>query len=125
MKSQASTGSRAGRWSWLAVAALTVAGAGTPLAAQQRVLVPEGTVLTVRTDNAVSSQTARVGQAFATTVTEALDVDGYMVIPRGSRITGQITLARTATSRESGLIGVEFNRLVLPNGSSTSIFGKL
>jgi peptidoglycan hydrolase-like protein with peptidoglycan-binding domain len=89
------------------------------------VFVPEGTVLTVRTDTPLNSQSARVGQAFRTTVSEALDVDGYTVIPRGSSINGQITLARIATSRQSGMIGVEFTQLVLPDGRTTTMYGKL
>jgi hypothetical protein len=125
MKSQASMHRRASGWTCLGVAGLAALAMGAPLTAQQRVVVPEGTVLTVRTDTPLNSQTARVGQSFSTTVTEALDVDGTRVIPAGSTINGRITLARPATSRESGLVGVEFNRLVLPNRGSAAIFGKL
>jgi peptidoglycan hydrolase-like protein with peptidoglycan-binding domain len=125
MKSLASTRGKASLLTTLGVAGLAALATGAPLTAQQRVLVPEGTVLTVRTDTPLNSETARVGQPFSTTVTEGLGVEGLMVIPTGSSVDGRITLARRATSRESGLIGVEFNRLVLPDGRAVSIFGKL
>jgi hypothetical protein len=110
--------------------AAAIAGLGTlvgtaPLSSQQRVVLPEGTVLTVRTQNSFNSLDARVGDAITTTVTDAVSVEGMTVIPAGTRIEGTVSLARAATSRESGLIGVEFTRLVLPNGRSVAIAGKL
>jgi peptidoglycan hydrolase-like protein with peptidoglycan-binding domain len=125
MKSHASGHGRASVWTTLGVAGLAALATGMPLSAQQRVLLPEGTVLTVRTETPLNSQTARVGQALSTTVTEGVDVEGMMVIPEGTSIDGRVTLARRATSRESGLIGVEFNRLVLPDGRAVTIAGKL
>ena len=96
------------------------------LAAQQRMLIPEGTVLTVRTEAALSSTSAQVGQTFRTTLTEPLRMEGgYTVLPAGSVIQGVVTVARPATSHESGIIGVEFNRLTLPNSRSIAIDGKL
>lgn len=97
----------------------------SPAAAQQRLLIPEGTVLVVRTENALSSTTARVGQSFRATLTEPLRVDGYTVLPQGSLVSGQITSAQPATSRESGIVGVHFDRATLTNGRSLAISGKL
>src|SRR5690349_16850956 len=114
---------RAHKHAWLA-AGLIAAVAG-PLSAQQRVLLPEGTVLTVRTQAAMNSKTAQVGQTFATTVVDSVKIEGYSVIPAGSRIEGAVTMARPATSSESGVIGVEFDRLILPGNRSVAIDGKL
>jgi hypothetical protein len=125
MRSQASRGRRPHGFAWLVVAGVTLAATGIPASAQQSVVVPEGTVLTVRTTAPLQSASARVGQAISTTVTEAVNVEGYTVIPMDSRIDGVVTLARPATSRQSGLVGVEFDRLVLPSGRSVAIMGKL
>ncbi|MBW3661288.1 MAG: peptidoglycan-binding protein [Gemmatimonadetes bacterium] len=95
------------------------------LQAQQRLLLPEGTVLTVDTDERLDSGTMREGQDFTTTVQDSVRVDGYTVIPAGSEIVGQVTLVRPADDRESGVLGVEFSTLRLPDGSATAIDGKL
>ena len=100
-------------------------GAGTvPVQAQQR-LVPEGTVLTVRSETPLHSATVSVGDQFITSVMDPVRIDGLTVIPAGSRIEGSVSLARRATSRQSGLIGVDFTRLVLPSGSIYGINGRL
>lgn len=96
-----------------------------PANAQQRLLLPEGTVLTVRTETALNSQTAQVGQKFSTVMTDSVRVDGYTVIPENSKIEGTVSVARQATSQESGLIGVEFDRIVFPNGRAVAIDGRL
>ncbi|MFN2431702.1 MAG: peptidoglycan-binding protein [Gemmatimonadota bacterium] len=112
----------------LAAALLAVAGAAGGAAAghaQQRLLLPEGTVVTVTTRTALSSASAREGATFETTVSDSVRVEGFTVIPAGSAIEGIVTTVRPATERQSGVIGVEFTRITLPNGSSTTIDGKL
>ena len=95
------------------------------LSPQQRLLLPEGTVITVQTQAPLSSQTARQGDVFRTAVMDSVRVEGFTVIPEGSIIDGRITLVRRADRRQSGVLGVEFTRLELPNGSATAIDGKL
>ena len=109
----------------LLAATAAVLSVPAPAAAQQRLLIPEGTVLTVRMDGGLASQTAQVGQVFTTTVVDSVRVEGYSVIPAGSRIEGEVTLVRAATGGESGLIGVEFNRLLLPGNRAVAIDGQL
>lgn len=99
--------------------------AASGLAAQTRIVIPEGTVLTVRTDAALNSSTAQVGQTFQTTVADTVRVDGFAAIPEGSKIQGAITYVRKADRQNSGVIGVDFERLTLPNGTSFAIDGKL
>src|SRR5687768_5610182 len=79
--------------------------------AQQRVLLPEGTVLTVTTDQRLSSASMTQGARFTTTVEDSINVEGYTVIPAGSRIAGTVTIVRRASSNESGVLGVEFDEL--------------
>jgi peptidoglycan hydrolase-like protein with peptidoglycan-binding domain len=103
-------------------AALALASA--PAIAQSRVL-PAGTVILVTTNTALESRTAQVGQTFETRVSQDVGVDAYNVVPAGSRIRGSITMARPATRAQSGVIDVRFDRLILPDGSSIAISGKL
>jgi peptidoglycan hydrolase-like protein with peptidoglycan-binding domain len=93
--------------------------------AQQRVLLPEGTVLTVTTDQRLSSAAIRQGATFTTTVEDSINVEGYTAIPAGSRIAGVVTFVRPATRNDSGVLGVEFDELRLAGGGAVSIEGKL
>ncbi|MEP6991368.1 MAG: peptidoglycan-binding domain-containing protein [bacterium] len=94
-------------------------------AAQGRVVMPAGTVILVHTTTALESASARVGDTFETTVVDNFGVDGYTVIPSGSRIRGRVTLAQPATRQQSGVIQVTFDRMVLANGGTVSISGAL
>ena len=93
--------------------------------AQSRVVLPAGSVIIVRTTAALQSATAKSGQTFETNVEGSVGVDEFTVIPAGSKIRGVVSLATPATRQQSGVIEVVFDRLVLPNGSSFPIEGKL
>jgi hypothetical protein len=107
-------------WS-IALAFVAASGAS----AQSRVVIPAGSVILVRTTNALESAAARVGQTFETTVEEGVGVDEYAAIPAGSKIRGTITVATPAKGRQSGVMEVVFDRLTLANGSSYPIRGTL
>src|SRR3954447_25331115 len=98
----------------LALAAVSAASA-------QRVSLPAGSVILVRTTAPLQSANAQTGQTFETTVEESIGVDEYTVIPAGSKIRGVITTARAATRQQSGVIEVAFDRLILDDGSSVAI----
>ncbi|MFN2601569.1 MAG: peptidoglycan-binding domain-containing protein [Gemmatimonadaceae bacterium] len=95
------------------------------LSAQTRLTVPTGSVIIVRTATPLQSSNAQAGQTFSTFVTDTLRLDNYTVIPAGSRIRGTISYAKPATRQESGVIQVDFNRLVLTDGTSYPIVAKL
>ena len=95
------------------------------IAAQSRVVLPAGSVVIVRTTTPLQSASAQNGQTFETTVEDAVGIDEYTVIPAGSRIRGLITQVRPATQRQSGIIEVVFDRLILSDGSYLPITGKL
>ena len=99
--------------------------AASAASAQNRVVLPAGTVIIVRTTAPLQSATAKSGQTFETNVEESIGVDEYSVIPAGSRIRGVVSLATPATRQQSGVIKVVFDRLTLPNGSTYQINGKL
>jgi peptidoglycan hydrolase-like protein with peptidoglycan-binding domain len=94
-------------------------------AAQARRALPAGTVILVTTRQALESQTARAGQTFETDVVDTVNVDGYSLIPAGSRIRGVVTFAQPATRQRSGVIEVSFDRLTLADGSDYQMSGKL
>jgi len=99
--------------------------AAAPAAAQSRLVLPAGTVILVHTNEALDSRTAATGQAFETTVDQDVGLNDYSVLPVGSKVTGTITMSRAATRAQSGVIDVHFTRLILPDGSSANITGKL
>lgn len=57
------------------------------------VVVPAGTVLTIRLGETLGSQASQSGQAFTGTVATAVDVDGKTAIPSGSTATGTVVQA--------------------------------
>ncbi len=111
-------------WNAALGAAMAFAAASTA-SAQSRIVLPAGSVIIVRTTSPLQSATAKTGQTFETNVEEAVGVDEYTVIPAGSRIRGVVSLATPATRQQSGVIDVVFDRIMLPNGSSFAINGKL
>ena len=99
--------------------------AATAAPAQSRIVLPAGSVVIVRTTSALQSSTAKTGQTFEATVEETVGIDEFTAIPAGSRIRGVVSLATPATRQQSGVIEVVFDRLILPNGNSYPITGKL
>ena len=116
---------RRGRGRALFGAAVALACAAAPLAAQSRLVLPAGSVIIVRTTTPLQSASAQAGQTFETTVSEAVGVDEYSVIPAGSRIRGVVSMARPATRQQSGVIDVTFDRIMLADGTTLPISGKL
>jgi peptidoglycan hydrolase-like protein with peptidoglycan-binding domain len=99
--------------------------AGSGLSAQTRLVLPEGSVIIVRTSTPLESSTAKVGQTFETVVSDTVRVDNYTVIPAGSRIRGVVNFAQPANRQQSGVIGVNFDRLALPDGKVYNLVGRL
>lgn len=95
------------------------------LSAQTRLVLPEGSVIIVRTSSPLESSTAKVGQTFETVVADTVRVDNYTAIPAGSRIRGVVTFARPADRQRSGVIEVNFDRLTMPDGMAYTFNGKL
>jgi peptidoglycan hydrolase-like protein with peptidoglycan-binding domain len=91
----------------------------------QRIVLPEGTVIIVRTSSPLESANAKVGDTFETVVADTVRVDNYTVIPAGSRIQGVVNFAQAADRQRSGVIQVNFNGLTLPDGKTYTLTGKL
>ena len=99
--------------------------AAATLPAQTRVTLPAGTVVLVRTDQALQSNSAQVGNTFVTTVVDPVSVNGYTLIPANSRIRGVVSYVQPANQQRSGVMQINFDRLILPNNTSYTIVGKL
>lgn len=80
--------------------------------------VPEGTLLKVRMDDALSTQSTIRGSEFTATVTEDVQHNGRVVIPVGSILDGMVTEVRGGR-RISGraAIHLEPRRVTLPDGT--------
>jgi len=120
MKTNRSKALAGALWSLL-LTVLAVSG----VSAQTRLVLPEGSVIIVRTSTPLESATAKVGQTFETVVSDTVRIDDYTVMPSGSRIRGVVTFAQAANRQQSGVIGVDFDRLALPDGRIYTLNGKL
>ncbi|HEX8175549.1 MAG TPA: hypothetical protein VF543_10550 [Pyrinomonadaceae bacterium] len=88
--------------------------------------VAAGQVIQVRMNEQLSSETARIGDRFTTTVMVPIYARGVEVIPAGSTITGRVTNVKRAQRRsKAGWIQVAFVSLQLPNGTTRAINGSL
>ena len=88
--------------------------------------VNSGQIIRVRMDQTITSETARVGDQFATTVVDPIYAGGLEVIPAGSSMTGRVTTVNRASRKsKAGTIGVHFVSLRLPTGIARSINGDL
>jgi hypothetical protein len=73
------------------------------------------TVVPLTLNQDLSSNTAAVGDKF----TANLDTRGnseYQNLPAGTTVEGHVSIARAKTDKAPGVLGLEYDRLVLPNG---------
>ena len=69
--------------------------------APKRIVVPSGTVVSVRMIDSVDSETATVGETFKASLDEPIVVDGEMVFPTGSEVYVKLSKVQSA-GRVSG-----------------------
>jgi hypothetical protein len=67
-----------------------------PVASGDRISVPTGTRLTVRTVDAIDSDRNRVGDKFAATLDQPLYVNEVLVVPKGADVYGRLEEAKEA-----------------------------
>ena len=66
------------------------------------IVVPTGTVLTVRLVQSLSSKTSQAGGTFSATMANPITVEGNTVIPRGSKVYGIVRDAKKAGKFKGG-----------------------
>src|SRR5947209_12636807 len=88
--------------------------------------IPENTVISVRMDSTLTSKSSRVGDRFTATVAVPVYVNGATVIPAGAIVEGHVTQVTPARrGARSGTIAVDFDDLVLPDGTRLALDGTL
>lgn len=88
--------------------------------------VNAGQIIRVRMNENISSESARIGDQFTTTVVDPIYAGGVEVIPAGSIITGRvISVSRASRKSKTGTLGVHFVSLRLPTGIARAINGDL
>jgi hypothetical protein len=60
------------------------------------VVVPAGTALSITVDQSVSSKNTDAGARVAASLAEPIIIDGRGVIPKGARVSGRVTTAKSA-----------------------------
>jgi hypothetical protein len=94
--------------------------ARTPMA-QQPVVVPAGTTLTVRLGEAVGSKISQSGQTFTATLASPVEVNGKTLIPSGAVARGLVVDAKPLGRFKGGaVLEVKLNSITV-NGSEKSI----
>jgi hypothetical protein len=66
------------------------------------IVVPAGTILTIRTDQPLSTKRVQTGTSFTGVVMTGITLEGRMVIPHGSEVTGVVTAAKKAGKFKGG-----------------------
>jgi hypothetical protein len=76
--------------------------------------IEKASVIGIRLDGTISSETARLEDRVTAHVTRDVNVDGRTAIPAGSRIEGWVTsVTRGGKFKEQARIGIRFTSLIL------------
>jgi len=73
-----------------------------PPAPPKPIVVPAGTVLTIRTAQALSTKTTQTGTSFSGSVATPISLGGKMVVPGGASVTGTVRDAKKAGKFKGG-----------------------
>ena len=83
-------------------------------AAPQSIVVPSGTVLTVRLGETLSSKQSQAGQSFSATLAEPVQVDGQTLIPSGATASGTVVAAQSAGKfKGASLLQIKLNSITV------------
>jgi type IV secretory pathway VirB10-like protein len=93
----------------------------------QHVEVAAGTPITVALSSDLSSKTAKPGDSFEATVASNLMVNGRVVVPTGTRVTGNVTEVISGSHAIGAvpMLGLKFNQLELEDGQIIPITGEM
>ena len=90
-----------------------------PALGQRLVTVPVGTIVPLRMDTALSSNSSRVGDSFTATVFRSVLVGGRAVLPEGAKVEGRVAgVSPGERGRRPASIAVAFDRITLPSGTA-------
>src|ERR1700746_3246424 len=85
------------------------------------VIIPAGTVLTVRLGQPLGSKTSPTGTVFSATMANPITIDGKMVIPEDSEATGRVREAKkSGRFKGAAVLGLELTTITV-NGHKYNI----
>jgi len=93
---------------------------GTSGGTSAMLTLAENTVIPARLDKALSSNNSDEGDTFTATINTRSD-DNYLGLPEGTKIHGIVTRATPRSGKDPGVLGLDFQRITLPNGRSFAI----
>jgi hypothetical protein len=86
------------------------------------VTVKEDSVIGIRLDSAISTESARVEDKVTARVARDVTVSGHTAIPSGARLEGNVSVVeRGGKFKDRPRIGIQFHSLVLADGTRTRI----
>jgi len=94
----------------------------SPAWADQKLMLPAGTVIPVKLDQSLDSKHSQPGDRFFASVKQGRDDAG---LPYGTRIEGVVREALPSGDGKPGVIDLDFRRLVLPGGQAVNMDGTL
>ncbi len=90
-----------------------------PTPAASTLTVPADTTIPLRLLNTINSRTTQPGQALYCETIFPITVGNRIVIPVGSSVKGSVTkVVRPGHSKRKAQIGIRFETLILPNGTT-------
>lgn len=87
-------------------------------------VLQDNTIIPVSLDETLASNEARKGDTFTATVRRTGN-DYYSMLPAGTKIEGAVVAARAQRGNEPGILELDFRRIIMPNGRSYNIDGRL
>ena len=106
------------------VLALMLLAAVPRAAAESEVTLPANTIIPVVLEGSLSSNESQTGDTFTAAV-NTKGKDAYAGIPDGAKVEGTVKEAQAKEGKDPGLLDLQFDRLLLPNGDRFKINGSL
>ena len=92
----------------------------------QTLTLSQGTLVSIRTNNWLSSDQNRVGDTFSATIDQPIIVDGWVVARRGQTIMGRVSVAQKAGRiKGTSQLGVELTDITLVSGQVIPVFTQM
>ena len=105
-----------------AASALTVPADSPVLADNSKIVVAADTTIPMILMNTINTRSAFVGQAIYCESIYPITAGNHVIIPKGSSIRGTVTqVIRPAHFKRHALIGLRFDELILPNGTTRQL----
>jgi hypothetical protein len=78
-----------------------------------------GTVITVRLSETLTSETARRGERWVGTIASPVVVNTHLMVPRGSRVEGQVVTVRRAKNGSPGIVHLAATSVIVDGRETT------